>query len=111
MTRVVFLTHSGADSGAEQSMVTYLSRWPDASPKPVIVLGEHGPLEERARSSGVDYVVEALDSAASGTRREERRIGRLLGAATGLVRHSSRTRQVLRERSADVVVAIGFKSL
>jgi glycosyltransferase involved in cell wall biosynthesis len=111
MTRVVFLTHSGADSGAEQSIVGYLSRWPEASSRPLMVLGEHGALEERARSLGVDHVVEALDSAASGTRREERRIGRILGAATGLVRHSSKARRVLRERSADVVVAIGFKSL
>jgi glycosyltransferase involved in cell wall biosynthesis len=109
--RIAFLTHSGADSGAEQSIVTYLSRWPATSPRPVIVLGEHGPLEERARSLGVDCVVEGLGTAAVSTRRAERRFTRVVGAATGLVRHSAKVRRLLRDRSVDVVVAVGFKSL
>lgn len=111
MTRIAFLTHSGADSGAEQSIVTYLSRWPADQPPPVIVLGEHGPIEERAQRLGVDHHVLPLGRAAAATRREERRVGRVLGAAAGLLRHAATMRRMLSDRSVDVVVAMGFKSL
>jgi glycosyltransferase involved in cell wall biosynthesis len=111
VTRVAFLTHSGADSGAEQSIVTYLSRWPSSAPPPFIVLGEPGPIEERALALGVQSIVQPLDTGAVATRREERRPTRILGAAVGLVRHSGKVRRLLRERSVDVVVAMGFKSL
>jgi glycosyltransferase involved in cell wall biosynthesis len=109
--RVVFLTHSGADSGAEQSIVTYLSQWPAERGRPLLVLGGAGAIEDRARSLGVDHVVEELAAGVASTRRSERSANRVLGAVTGLLRHSKRVRVVLRDRSADVVVTIGFKAL
>ena len=52
-----------------------------------------------------------LDPGAGSTNRQERSFGRLAGAVTGLLRHASKVRRVLRDRSADVVVAISLKSL
>ena len=52
---IVFLTHSGADSGAEQSMVTYLSRWPRTEPRPLLLLGASGAIEPRAEAAGLDF--------------------------------------------------------
>ncbi len=108
---IVFLTHSGADSGAEQSIVTYLSRWPRAEKRPLLLLGGHGAIEARAEASGLEMMTLELDPGAGSTNRQERSIGRLAGAVTGLLRHASKVRRVLRERSADIVVAISLKSL
>ena len=111
MTRVVFLTHSGADSGAEQCTVTYLARWPRSEDPPLLVLAEHGAIERRAAAAGVELVTVELDAEAASTRRDELGPMRLAGTVRALVRHSTRVRDVLRDRSADVVVAITVKSL
>ena len=111
MTKVVFLTHTGADSGAEQSVVTYLARWPHTDRQPLLVLGEQGAIEARALASGVETQTVELAPAAASANRQERRLSRLVGAVTGLVRHSTKVAEVLRGRSTDVVVAISLKSL
>ena len=108
---IVFLTHSGADSGAEQSLVTYLSHWPRAEKRPLLLLGGHGAIEARAEASGLEMMTLELDPGAGSTNRQERSFGRLAGAVTGLLRHASKVQRVLRDRSADVVVAISLKSL
>lgn len=111
MTRVVFLSHSGADSGAEQCTVTYAAHWPATEDAPLLLLGEHGAIERRAAAAGVEATTLEVASSAASMRRDERGVGRLLGTAWALVRHSSRVRDLLEVRSADVVVAITIKSL
>jgi glycosyltransferase involved in cell wall biosynthesis len=111
MTSIVFLTHSGADSGAEQSVVTYLAEWPDEGRRPLLLLGQSGAVEARARAAGVEVMTVELDPTVGSTSRNERRMTRLAGTVTGLLRHSTKVHRVLRERSADVVVAISLKSL
>ena len=111
MTTCVFLSHSAADSGAEQSVVAGLSAWPDGSSRPVLVLAEDGPIVERARRVGVDTLVVPMPGAARGLRRGERRPGRILRTVFSLVAFSSRMRAVLADRQADVVVAQSVKSL
>ncbi len=111
MTRVVYLTHSGADSGAEQSAVSLSVGWPDPSRRPSLVLGGHGPIEARARRSGVDVTTIEIDPAVSATKRQGRMAGSLLGAMVRLVRHASKVQRVLEAKQVDVVVAISLKSL
>ena len=111
MTRIVFLTHSGADSGAEQSIVSYLARWPYASRRPALLLAQGGAIEDRAKASDVECFTVELDVAVAGTRRSERRVGRLAAMILGLVRHASKVHCVVRDRSTDVVVAISLKAL
>ena len=108
---IVFLTHSGADSGAEQSVVTYLSSWPRIEPRPLLLLGASGAIEPRAQAAGLDFRTLPLDPRAGATNRQERRISRLAASLIGLLRHSTKVRRVLRDRSADVVVPISLKSL
>ncbi len=111
MTRIVFLTHSGADSGAEQSIISYLARWPVSNRRPTLVLARGGAIEDRARDSDVECVTVELDAEVAGTRRNERRIGRLGRAVVGLVKHASKVHRFVDQRSTDVVVAISLKAL
>ena len=111
MTRIVYTTHSGADSGAEQSSVSLIASWPNPEARPLLVLGDHGPIEARARRSGVEVLTVALDPSIVDTKRHERRVGRMIKAATGLLRHASQLQRVLEDRHTDVVVATSLKSL
>lgn len=111
MTKVIFLTHSGADSGAEQSIVSYLARWPRDRQRPMLMLAESGAIEERARDSDVDCETVMLDPYIAGTRRSERSIRRLSAVLIGLWRHAAKVHRVVDRRSTDVVVAISLKAL
>lgn len=111
MSRTVFLTHSGADSGAEQCTVSYLAHWPASQEMPLLLLAEHGAIEDRARAAGVTTLTIELDPATAATRRGDRRFLRLLGTVGKLAGHASRVRAVLDSRSADAVVAFSLKSL
>ena len=108
---IVFLTHSGADSGAEQSTVTYLSCRPRIEPRPLLLLGGNGAVEARARSVGLDVTTVEVDPKFGSATRQERRLSKLVGATFGLLRHSSKVRRVLSGRAADVVVPISLKAL
>ena len=111
MTRIVFLTHSGADSGAEQSIVSYLSRWPHSTKRPTLLLAQRGAIEDRARDSDVECVTVELDPYVAGTKRGERGLGRLLSTIIGLVRHAAKVHEYVDRRGTDVVVAISLKAL
>ena len=111
MTTVAFLTHSSADSGAEQTILSAMVFWPEGEGRPVLVLPDDGPIAKRARMSGIDWRVARLDDGVATTRRHERRVSRLAGTVMGLVRHSSGVRRVLLQEDTDVVVAISVKSL
>ena len=111
MTRIVFLTHSGADSGAEQSIVSYLARWPHATRRPMLLLAQSGAIEDRARASDVECMTVQLDPVVAATKRSERGIRRLAATLVGLVKHASKVQHVVNDRSTDVVVAISLKAL
>lgn len=111
MTRTVFLTHSAADSGAEQTTVSLLAEWPTDAPAPVLVLGEEGPISARAERAGVRTVVLPLDPRARTLRRAERGPLRVVGALLRLVRDVPRTARLLRELDAGAVVATSLKAL
>jgi glycosyltransferase involved in cell wall biosynthesis len=111
LSRTVFLTHSGADSGAEQCTVSYLAHWPESEEMPLLLLAEHGPIEDRARAAGVTTLTIRLHPAAAGTRRGERGPLRLLGMVARLAGHASRVRAVLGSHSADTVVAFSLKAM
>ena len=111
MTEVVFLSHTGADSGAEQSTVATLARWPQGEPRPSFLLGQSGAIEKRAAASRVDCEVVALDAVSVGLRRSGAGLLGSLSGLLGLVRHAAKVRRVVDGRSADVVVAISLKAL
>jgi glycosyltransferase involved in cell wall biosynthesis len=111
MTTVAFLTHSSADSGAEQTILSAMAFWPIGEGRPVLVLPDDGPIAKRARTTAIDWRVARLDDQIATTRRHERGVWRLAGTVAGLVRHSSGVRHVLVQEDTDVVVAISVKSL
>jgi glycosyltransferase involved in cell wall biosynthesis len=111
VTRIVFLTHSGADSGAEQSIVSYLARWPPSNWRPALMLAQGGAIEDRAKASDVECFTVELDAEVADTKRSERKVRRLGAMVLGLVRHASKVHGVVIRRSTDVVVAISLKSL
>jgi glycosyltransferase involved in cell wall biosynthesis len=111
MTRCVFLTHSAADSGAEQSLVTTLSLWPSDEEVPLLVLAEEGPIADKARARSISTLVCPLDVGAGSLRREEAGVRRALSGLMSLVRVAPAMRRVLRAQNADVVVAFSIKSL
>lgn len=111
MTEVVFLSHTGADSGAEQSTVAALASWPESEPRPVFLLGQSGAIQDRAAASRIDCEVVALDSASVGLKRSGAGLRRTVSGLLGLVRHAAKVRRVVDARSADVVVAISLKAL
>lgn len=114
MRSVVFLSHSAADSGAEQALLIGLSAWPRGEPRdprPLVHLAEDGPLVERARRLGVETLVTPLSSVAQAFRRQDRNPLRLLATLAALVAYSTQVVRVLRERRAEVVVANSVKSL
>lgn len=83
---VAFLSHSAARSGAE----LLVARVTAASIRiePVVVLGEHGPLEQVLASAGVRYEVVALDAAV-------RHHG--VDASSGLLTKAASTMRTTRE--------------
>jgi glycosyltransferase involved in cell wall biosynthesis len=111
MTTVVFLTHSSADSGAEQTILSAMVCWPEGGGRPVFVLPDDGPIAKRARVSGIDWRVALLDDQVATTRRAERGVRRIASTILGLVRHSGGVKRVLHQEDADVVVAISVKAL
>jgi glycosyltransferase involved in cell wall biosynthesis len=109
--RVDFISHSGADSGAEQSIVSLIAHWPLVLPRPALLLGQEGAIQERARSSGVETVVVPLRHEIATRRRRDLGPLSVVTSVFGLARHSGRVRRVMEERSTDVLVAISMKSL
>ena len=112
VTRVVFLSHSGADSGAEQCTVTYVARWPALGGPPRCSCSPStGP--SNAGPTLPAWSRWSWGSTPQRPRPDATSVGwaRLAGGAWALVRHSSKVRGVLRDRSADVVVATTLKSL
>lgn len=109
--RVVFLTHSAAESGAEQALLQLLATWPPQDGTPVLVVGEQGPVVERARRLGLRTLVTPMSPGARNYRRAERNPVRILRVVKDLVALSSPVARILREHDAEIVVAVSVKSL
>jgi len=107
LPRVAFVTHSAALSGAE----LFVARVAAAarSIHPVVVLGEHGPLEQRLADSGVETVVVPLGDAA-----RDRSAGSGLQSVPRALWTTARTtlalRTTLRSRRIDVVTTHSAKA-
>jgi glycosyltransferase involved in cell wall biosynthesis len=110
VTTVAFLTHSTADSGAEQAVVSALACWSPDAGRAILVLPGDGPIADRARSAGIEWRVVALAEGVRTARRAERRVARIAGSVFGLVRHSGAVRRQLLQDDVDVVVAISMKA-
>lgn len=109
MTRVVFLCHSAAPSGAELSLVRSLQRWRSVRDA-VVVFGQDGPLVEVCRESGIEAVVHRLPASATRARLAGG-LAAKLRALVVLVGYSRSLAAVVRAREPDLVVARSLKAL
>lgn len=103
-----FITHSAQRSGAELFVARVCSAL-DAV-HPIVVLGEHGPLEQVLRERGIEYVVIPLGDAAARVRATGATAGGALQAAAHTVRIVIRLRRWLRTRGVDVVATHSAKA-
>lgn len=107
LPRVAFVTHSAAPSGAELFVARVAAAARHSSP--VVVLGEHGPLEQLLAEAGTETVVVPLGQAA-----RERSAASGLRAAPAAMRTTVYTttalRRVLRDRRIDVVTTHSAKA-
>lgn len=111
MTQVVYLVHSGAESGAELSLATSLAHWPEEEPRPVVLMAEDGPVVARFAAAGADVRVGATSRSLVALRRGSAGGRRLLAAVGGLRDAARTTARDLADAGADVVVATSLKSL
>ena len=111
MTQVVYLVHSGAESGAELSLATSLAHWPEDEPRPVVLVAEDGPVVARFAAADADVRVRATSRSLVGLRRGSAGGRRLLAAVGGLRDAARTTARDLADAGADVVVATSLKSL
>jgi glycosyltransferase involved in cell wall biosynthesis len=113
--RIVYLNPCGQMGGAEMSLMDLLASMRAAEPlwQFWLVLGEDGPLVDRAKSAGVQVIVAPfppalarLGDSGGGS------IGALwscLTAAAGTIRYARHLRRTLAELEPDIVHTNGFK--
>lgn len=75
--RVVFVGHCAKLSGGELALARVLPALRDAHVQAHVILGEHGPLEQRLRDTGAVVEVLALNAAMAATHRDEVTVGSL----------------------------------
>ncbi len=113
--RVVYLNPCGQMGGAEMSLMDLLASMRAAQPgwRLSLVLGEDGPLVERARAAGVETIVTPFpDSVARLGDSGSGALGALwssVKAGPGAIAYALRLRRTLRELSPDIVHTNGFK--
>lgn len=108
MSRIAFLTHSAAPSGAELSLIEMLHAR-DASADVLVIFSERGVVEERLAADGVQTLVLPIDRALTTARRGAgvRSQWRLLPS---MLKHAHRLRIELRRQGVEVVVARSLKA-
>jgi glycosyltransferase involved in cell wall biosynthesis/GT2 family glycosyltransferase len=107
--RIAFVDHCAQLSGGELALSRLIQAMPDVGIR--VILGEHGPLEEKLRSSGASVEVLELDGAMRNTRRSEVRFGRLqLRKVEAAVRDIATLRKRLREIDVDLVHTNSLKA-
>lgn len=110
MTRVVYLVHSGVESGAELSLATSIAHWPEGGPRPTVLVAEEGPVVARFAAAGADVQVRPTSRSLVTLRRGSAGGRRLLSALAGLRDAARGTADDLARADAEVVVATSLKS-
>lgn len=107
--RVVFVDHCALWSGGEIALARLLPALERYQPR--VILGEHGPLEDRLREMVIPVEVLELDAAARGVKRDEVRAGGLSGSALrSTARYVKLLAARLRALDADLVHTNSLKS-
>ncbi|MDF9715026.1 glycosyltransferase family 4 protein [Nocardioides sp. ChNu-153] len=109
MTRVAYLIHSAAPSGAELALGRALSVWPTHSTVEVHLAAD-GPVVDTYRRLGVRVHVRPLSEASRATRRDAGARAKA-AALLALLRYAVRLRRELRGSRPDVVVAGSLKAV
>jgi glycosyltransferase involved in cell wall biosynthesis len=113
--RVIYLNPCGQMGGAEMCLMDILASIHAAEPgwELCLVLGEDGPLADRARATGVQVIVAPFPPALA--RLGDSRGGPLgalwscLKAAAGTVRYAAKLRRILTKLDPGVIHTNGFK--
>lgn len=109
--RVVFLDHCARLSGAELALARMLPALQAQGVDAHVILGEHGPLEEKLRQTGATVEVLALDERVGETHRDEVRVGRLgLSRARAAWQDTMAVRRRLEELQPDLVHTNSLKA-
>lgn len=108
MTKVVFLTHSAAASGAELALVRALDEWPMDS-EVLVILAEAGDIEDRCRELDIPVTVVPIEEPVVRARRGSSSVARLRSLVHLLV-YARRLREILRKEEADVVVGRSLRA-
>lgn len=105
---VAFVTHSAQCSGAE----LFVARTCAALDRvhPVVVLGEHGPVESVLRARGIEYVVIPLGASVARVSARGAGVANAATAAVGTIAATVRLRNWLRSRGVDVVATHSAKA-
>lgn len=109
--RVAFVDHCAKLSGGELALVRMLPALQELGVRAHVILGGHGPLEERIRRTGATVEVLALDERVGQTRRDQvglRSVG--LARACAVTRDTLRLRRRLRELQPDLVHTNSLKA-
>jgi glycosyltransferase involved in cell wall biosynthesis len=106
--RVAYVDHCAELSGGELALARLI---PSLDVEPLVVLGTHGPLEERLRASDVPVRVLALPGEVAGTGRQQVRISpALLGRSASSLRYVGRLARLLRREDIDIVHTNSLKA-
>lgn len=107
--RVVFIDHCAQLSGGELALLRLLPALEGVEAH--VILGEHGPLEEKLADAGAAVEVLELDEAVRATRRSDVRLGRLgLRKVIATARHIAVLRRRLRVLEPDLVHTNSLKA-
>ena len=106
--RVAFVDHCAALSGAELALSRLI---PALEVSPLVILGEHGPLEARLRERGVDVQVLPLPTSVASTHRDQVRVSFTAAAKVwSSGRYVIRLAQALRKADVDLVHTNSLKA-
>jgi glycosyltransferase involved in cell wall biosynthesis len=108
---VVFVDHCAKLSGGELALVRVLPALIEMGVDAHVILGEHGPLEDKIRDTGATVEVMSLDTKVGATRRDEVRLGGV-GPARVIAawKDTWRLRRRLRELRPNVVHTNSLKA-
>ena len=109
--QVVVVDHCAQLSGGEIALLRLLPALSDEGVDAHVILGEHGPLEERLREAGVPVEVLELDRRVANTRRDEVRLGSGgVARVAAIGRDTLALRRRLRELAPDLVHTNSLKA-
>lgn len=108
----MYLDHTARISGGEIALQRLLGALDRSLVKPLVALGEDGPLTDRIRSSGAEVVVLPLDPSIGDVRKDTLGLGGLrhLRNLARLARYAKAVAELARERRTDIIHTNSLKS-